>query len=85
MNGFLYLVILSHGMDGIPIRMFDDSLEAFEFAKTLSWDAPQELLQRLELPGCDSPCVITVTAFQNGLPISRVIVRNFDDELDDQC
>lgn len=82
MGEFLYLVILSHGMDDIPVQLFNDRDQAFGLAESLDWDAPEDILQRLELPQCSTPCCITVTTFRDGLPISRVIVRYFmeDDE-----
>lgn len=80
MPEFLYLVNLSHAMDDVPMRLCDSVEEAFAVAKALSWDVPAEMLQRLELPECSTPCCITVTTFQGGVPISRVIVRDYDSE-----
>lgn len=77
---YAYLVILSHGMDDVPIRLFDDRDEAFAFAETMSWDVPEELTQRLELPDCDTPCTITITTFADGSPISNVVVRDAFEE-----
>lgn len=82
MRGFMYLVNLCHGMDDVPMGLFADRDLAFEFANSIGWDVPEEMLQRLELPACSTPCVITVTTFNESSPISRVVVRNFDDEED---
>lgn len=76
-----YLVILSHTMDDIPIRLFEDRDEALAFADGLPWEAPSDLMQRLELPDCSTPASVTIVVFNNeGLPISRVIVKEYDDE-----
>lgn len=77
---YVYLVTLSHGMDDVPIRLFDDRDEAFAFAETMWWDVPDDLSQRLELPDCDTPAVISITTFGDGVPISHVIVREAIDE-----
>ena len=82
MSEFLYLVSLCHAMDDVPMRICRSVEEAFSVAKALSWDVPAEMLQRLELPECSTPCCITVTTFQGGVPISRVIVRDYDSEED---
>lgn len=82
MPQFLYLVNLCHAMDDVPMRIFDDVDEAFDFAISLSWDVPEEMLQRLQLPECSTPCCITVTTFKDGEPISRVVVRDYDSECD---
>jgi len=78
--GHVYLVNLVHTMDDIPMRLFADMDEAFEFAKQIAWDVPEEMSQRLELPGCSTPVCVSVTTFQDGIPISRVVVRDFEDE-----
>lgn len=80
LTGFIYLVTLSHGMDDIPIRLFTDDLDAFSFADRLDWTAPSDLLRLLELPECNTPCVVTVTTFRDGEPVGRVIVKEFDVE-----
>ena len=82
MPQFVYLVNLCHAMDDIPMAIFDNDFEAFEFANCLSWDVPESLSARLELPGCSTPCCITVTTFKNGTPVSRVVVRDYDKETD---
>lgn len=73
MSEFVYLVNLCHSMDDIPMRLFVNMDEAFEYAKTV-------LYKRLELPACSTPVCITVTTFQQGIPISRVVVRDIEDE-----
>ena len=76
-----YLVSLCHAMDDVPMGLFDDMDDAFIYAKDMEWEVPAEMLRRLELPACSTPCVITVTTFQNGLPVSRVVVRDHDSEV----
>lgn len=80
MSEFVYLVNLCHSMDDIPMRIFEDVNEAFDYAKTVDWAVPDELYKRLELPACSTPVCVTVTTFQRGVPISRVVVRDIEDE-----
>lgn len=47
-DGLAYLVVLSHTMDEIPLRLCDDSDEAFEFARAASWDVPEGMGRILE-------------------------------------
>ena len=75
-----YLVSLCHSMDDVPLRLFEDRDRAFEHAAAIGWDVPEDLIKRLELPDCSTPCVITVTTFQDGVPVSRVIVRSYEYE-----
>jgi hypothetical protein len=82
MPQFLYLVNLCHTMDDVPMGIFLDVDAAFVFARNLDWDVPEAMLQRLQLPGCSTPSCITVTTFKDREPISRVVVREFDDEDD---
>lgn len=77
-----YLVNLCHAMDDVPMGLFDDMDDAFLYANNLEWDVPAEYLRRLELPDCNTPCVITITTFQNGLPVSRVVVRDYECEVE---
>ena len=80
MSEFVYLVNLCHSMDDIPMRLFEDVNEAFEYAKLVDWDVPDELYKRLELPACLTPVCVTVTTFLRGVPVSRVVVRSMEDE-----
>lgn len=81
MGEWQYLVVLSHTMDEIPLRLCDDSDEAFEFARAASWEVPEGMGRILELPDCNTPCVISIWAFKDGVPHGRVIVRDYDDEM----
>lgn len=63
------------------IPLCHDIDDAMAFAYSLPWDVPDEMLQRLQLPECNTPCVITITAFDDGEPVSRVIVRDYEDEV----
>ncbi len=80
MSEFVYLVNLCHSMDDIPMRMFADVDAAFEYAKLIDWEVPDEMYKRLELPACSTPVCVTVTTFCNGVPMSRVVVRSFDED-----
>lgn len=75
-----YLVNLCHSMDDVPMGLFENVDAAFEYAKALDWTVPPEMYQRLELPTCSTPVCVTVTTFRGGVPISRVVVRDFEDE-----
>ena len=82
MSEFVYLVNLCHSMDDVPMRLFTNVDEAFEYARLIDWDVPEEMLQRLELPACSTPVCITVTTFCRGVPMSRVVVRDIEGEED---
>lgn len=80
METWQYLVVLSHTLDEIPLRLFGDIDEAFAFARAASWDVPEEMLRVLELPDCNTPCVIAIWSFKDGVPHGRVIVRDYESE-----
>jgi len=80
MSQFTYLVMLSHSLDDIPLRLFADRDEAFEFAESIGWELPLTIQKILELPDCGTPCVIAVWAYRDGEPVSRVIVRDWEDD-----
>lgn len=75
-----YLVNLCHSMDDVPMGLFSDVDAAFEYARELDWEVPAEMYKRLELPACSTPVCVTVTTFRGNVPISRVVVRDFEDE-----
>lgn len=77
-----YLVVLSHGMDDVPIEMFSNYEAALEHAKSIPWEVPEVIAQRLELPEMTTPCCIFIWCFVDGKPKSRVLVRDHLDEED---
>jgi hypothetical protein len=81
---FQYLVVLSHTFDDFPIKMFADRDEAFDHANSIPWTPPEEIVRVLELP-TSHPCVISVWVFRNDVPAGRVIVREFDDNGDEDA
>lgn len=83
MSEFAYLIVVSHRLDDFPVRLEFDRDAAFKFAESVPWDVTEEVVRRLELPGANSPCCVSIVTYRNGDPVSRVIVRDFDDEGDD--
>jgi hypothetical protein len=81
---FQYLVVLSHNLDDFPIKLFTDRDEAFNHANSISWMPPEDVVRVLELP-TSHPCVISVWVFRNDVPAGRVIVREFDDDGDEDA
>lgn len=77
---FHYAVFLCHSMDDVPLRLFDDRDAAFDFAKTAGWDPPETMMKVMQLPKISTPTCITIVTFRDGEPISRVVVRAFEDE-----
>jgi hypothetical protein len=75
-----HLVILSHTMDDIPVRLFTEYSQAAEFAAEMDWDVPARVLNKFDWPNCSTPCCISIATFRNGVPFSRTIVREFEEE-----
>ena len=76
----LYLVMLSHSMDDIPLAIFEKVSDAVEFAKDASWEVPEDIADALNTPDCSTPNVISVVMFVDGVPASRDVIRSYDDE-----
>ena len=83
MSNYAYLIVVSHTLDDFPVRLEFDQEAAFEFASTVPWRIPDQVAQRLELPGANTPCCVSIITYKDGDPISRVIVREFDGDDDD--
>jgi hypothetical protein len=67
----LYLVMLSHSMDDIPLAIFEKVGDAVEFAKAASWNVPKQVAKALNAPDCSTPNVISVVMFVDGAPVIR--------------
>ena len=82
LNRDLYLVVLNHDLDDMPIRLFTNMDDAIQFADALPWSPPQNVLKLFSLPDDSIPCVITIIRFLNGIPVNRFFIRDFglDDE-----
>ena len=76
----LYLVMLSHSMDDIPLAIFEKVSDAVEFEKDASWEVPEDIADALNTPDCSTPNVISVVMFVDGVPASRDVIRSYDDE-----
>lgn len=76
----LYLVMLSHSMDDIPLAIFEKVGDAVEFAKAASWDVPEDIANAIKTPDCTTPTIISVVMFVDGVPASRDVIRSYDDE-----
>ena len=84
MTEFAYLIVVSHRIDEFPLRLEFDRDEAFDYAESVPWEIPDALARLLELPEAKhAPCIVSIITYRNGDPVSRVIVRDFDDEGDD--
>ena len=70
-------------MDDIPLRLFNERDAAFRFAESADWQPPIQAARILGLPDCSTPINIAVWAYRDGEPVSRVIVRDWEDEGDD--
>ncbi len=78
---FQYLVVLSHSLDDVPIRLLDDSDEAIKFAEDTDWKMMGTPLSgTLDLPDMNTPANVNVVTFRDGIPCSRVIVKEYDDD-----
>lgn len=76
----LYLVMLSHSMDDIPLAIFEKVGDAVEFAKAASWEVPKQIADAMNTPDCSTPNVISVVMFVDGVPASRDVIRSYDNE-----
>lgn len=78
---FSYLVILAHTMDDVPVFMSGCRDSAFQVAEEIAWDVTGTPLAKvLDLPDMNTPVCTIVITFRDGVPCSRVVVRNFDDD-----
>ncbi len=75
MNG--YLVIYSHGMDDLPIRLCRDLAEATEFADKVTIES-DEHIQQLFGVECCTPCGVQIVEFVNGEPTRVIAGKEFD-------
>lgn len=82
MNG--YLVLLRHGMDDLPIGLFDTQGRADQFASTVE-PMPTEAIRSLYGTDCSTPCCVEIVEFANGLPVNIRFVRDFDTEEEEPC
>lgn len=80
MNPYMYLVVLQHSMDDIPLGLYDTKEKAIDRIKRAGWYPSSTLLRRLELSNCTTPYLMSVVTFKNGQPISREIIRNYEEE-----
>ncbi len=73
-KGDLYLVMLIHAMDDMPLRLFADFAMARRFAERVR---PMPTDAIAELYGVDSakPVSVEVLLFVDGVPVDRVYQR----------
>lgn len=80
MNAYMYLVVLQHSMDDIPLGLYDTKDEAIAKASRSSWYPSSQLQERLNLSDCTTPYLMSIVTFKNGQPISREIIRSYEEE-----
>lgn len=75
----LHLVVLQRLSDDLPVKIFTDKREAVSFATTVS-EMPDERLREVFETDCATPMCVSVVSFEAGVPVSREVVRDFEDE-----
>lgn len=68
-----FLVLLSHSMDDIPLRLFDDGQAAMEFTIGITADTPVPAYWPCD---CGTPDSVSVIEFHDGIPVERHYAKN---------
>ena len=76
----MYLVILRHSMDDVPLYLSDQWDKAVDYAKAAGWQPPTEIDVALGLPDMRTPEMIQVIEFRGAKPHKVVFERLYDDE-----
>lgn len=80
----MYLVLLRHTIDDLPVRLCATRDEAVAAASALSWE-PDDRVRETFSTDCSTPCAIAIVEFdEQGRPASLDTVRRFHDE-EEQC
>lgn len=84
----MYLVVLQHSMDDLPVRLFEIRAEAIEYISRMTWESGEEMASLLNVD-CTTPQVISLIEFKiagvsdqgdEWSPVSREVVRDFEKE-----
>lgn len=75
----IYLVLLRHDMDDLPVYMTFDREEAMDVARTLDWEPDQRVLEVFGIQS-RTPNRIDVVRFEGGRPVELICVRDYEDE-----
>lgn len=75
MNG--WLVVLSHTMDDLPVRLCATREEALIYAKKLN-PMPSKRLCKVFQTDCSTPVAVEVVEFKDGVPVLAFMVKGFD-------
>jgi hypothetical protein len=72
----MYLVMLIHAMDDLPLGLFTTKRQAERFAESVE---PQPSKQIRDLYGtdCSNPCKVDIVKFTHGLPVKCWTVKTF--------
>jgi hypothetical protein len=77
----MYLVMLRHSEDDIPLRLFNDQESAVEFAKTVGEDDGEREKRILSIDAT-TPICVAIYHFQDGVMESVDVVKDFDGDDD---
>ena len=72
-----YLVLLQHGMNDIPVRLFSVEQEAIAYAKKRKWKPSKRERSVFDLD-CSTPSVVSIVLFVQGKPYGRRIIKTFN-------
>lgn len=76
----MYLVVLRHTMDDLPVRLCKTREEAELAASRLAWE-PNAAERNVFHTDCSTPTSIAIVAYDgHGLPRTMDVVRTFDEE-----
>ena len=74
----MYLVLLRHTMDDLPVRLCDTRAEALQVAKEIAWE-PSERDRRILKIDCSTPVCVSIVRFDaKGHAAKLEIVRDFE-------
>lgn len=85
----MYLVVISHAMDDLPLAIFESKESARLYANSISWEAGNWVKSILSIDA-DTPQVISIFEFTNQggagdlafyRTASREIVRDYEKEM----
>jgi hypothetical protein len=73
-----YLVVWRHGMDDVPVGLYDSFLAAMSVAKNMSHRAGYAAAKKLDID-CSTPVCFAVVGFDKGKPVEMFIADRNDD------
>lgn len=74
----IYLVLLRHTMDDLPLFITGNYVEAVAAARNADWQ-PTEEIGRVFGLDCTTPVCIDVVTFEDGVPVRLETIKEYDE------